>query len=85
MEQVKQEISILNTYKHNNIIKLIDIIENEEYIYVILEQGECDLYTYILNNNKLKEYQIKYIFKQMCLSISYLHSNHLHLSSNLLK
>jgi len=38
MELAKIEIDILRIFKHPNIIKLYDVFENENYIYIITEK-----------------------------------------------
>ena len=75
MNQVQQEIVFLQTYRHPNIIKLFDVVENNNYIYIILEYAECDLYSYVSKVGKLAEDQCRVIFSQICKAISFLHSN----------
>ena len=57
VQQVKSEIDILKIAKHPNIIKLYDVFENEQYIYIIMEYcAGRDLFFYIETRGfKLKE------------------------------
>jgi len=48
LELVRTEIEILKVCQHPNIIKLYDIFENVEYIYIIMEYcSGGDLFSYI--------------------------------------
>ena len=50
LELAQVEIDILKISQHPNIIKLYDIYENENYIYIIMEYcGGGDLYPTLLN------------------------------------
>jgi serine/threonine protein kinase len=60
---------------HPNIIKLIEIQENETLIGIVLEylpQGE--LFEYILSKQRLNESESKRLFTQLIIGIEYLHS-----------
>ena len=58
------EISIMKSLNHPNIVKLIDIVKCETNIYLIMEHCETDLENY-LKKNKLSEDKAIYIFKQI--------------------
>lgn len=50
--QQRREIEILKMCQHPNIIKLIDIFENADYYYIVLEYMEGkDLFDYLLKRN----------------------------------
>ena len=75
-ELIKTEMDILKICHHPNIIKLYDINENEDNIYLIMElcQGS-DLFTYIEKRNyKLKEARAKKIITQLLSAIDYLNN-----------
>ena len=56
MLRIKLEIKILKSSKHPNIIELYEIIETEEYIYLIMEYASGgELFDYIVSKNKLSE------------------------------
>ena len=70
------EINALKTLDHPNVIKLYEIYEDKEYIYLVqelLEGGE--LFEYIVNKEYLDEVQTARIFKQIISSILYCHKN----------
>ena len=76
MELAKVEIDILKIGQHPNIIKLYDVFENENYIYIIMEYcsgGDLlsyfEYYDYELPENKVCE-----IVHKLSMAIYYLHS-----------
>ena len=76
LELVKTEMDVLKICQHPNIIKLYDIHENEENIYLIMEycQGS-DLFTYIEKRGyKLNEKRACEIIHKLCAAVYYLHS-----------
>jgi len=62
--------------QHPNIVGLIDLFENSDYYYIVLEymQGK-DLFDYIqFRNFKLSEQRVKELSYQIGIAIKYLHS-----------
>ena len=74
------EISILKEINHPNIIKLIDVKENSNYIFIILEYCnggnlQSFLDKYVKENNKgLPEEIVQYLMKQIIEAFKYLHN-----------
>lgn len=67
---------MLKMSQHPNIVGLIDLFENSEYYYIVLEymQGG-DLFDYIQARNfQLTELRVKELAYQIGLAIRYLHS-----------
>ena len=59
--QQRREIDVLKMSQHPNIVGLIDLFENSDYYYIVLEymQGK-DLFDYIqFRNFKLSEARVK--------------------------
>ena len=75
MQQVKSEIDILKIAKHPNIIKLYDVFENEEFIFIITEYcSGGDLFSYIEKRDfKLTEERASEIIHQLCTAVFFLH------------
>ena len=71
MQQVKSEIDILKIAKHPNIIKLYDVFENEEFIFIITEYcSGGDLFSYIEKRDfKLTEERAAEIIHQLCTAV----------------
>lgn len=74
-KQVMQEINFLQQYRHPNIIRLIDKERTEEYIYLVLEIAESDLFSYLQRTGPLPEEQARFLFKQIVNAVSFLHSS----------
>ena len=76
LELAKVEIDILKIGQHPNIIKLYDIYENENYIYIIMEYCTGgDLLSYFEHYEyELKETKVCEIIHKLSMAIYYLHS-----------
>lgn len=74
-KQVLQEINFLQQYRHPHIIRLLDMERTDEYIYLVLESAESDLFTYLQRSGPLPETQARYLFRQIVDAVAYLHSN----------
>jgi len=76
LELVRTEIEILKICQHPNIIKLYDIFENLDYIYIIMEHcSGGDLFSYIEKRGfKLPEKQACTIIRKLCEALYYVHS-----------
>ena len=76
LELAKVEIDILKIGQHPNIIKLYDIYENENYIYIIMEYcSGGDLLSYFeYYEYQLKETKVCEIIHKLSMAIYFLHS-----------
>lgn len=73
--QVKREIKILKFINHQNIIKLYEVLDTTNDIFVIMELAEGgELYDYIQNND-ISESEAKFFFKQIISGVGYAHVN----------
>lgn len=63
------EVHLLETLDHPNIVKVLDVFENESYYQLVMEKLGCgmDLFEYIENEPKLDEPLTSYIFRQVAL------------------
>ena len=75
LEQIKTEIEILKIANHPHIIRLYDVFENIDYIYIIMEYcSGGDLFSYLENRNfKIPESRAADIVEQLATSIYFLH------------
>jgi serine/threonine protein kinase len=77
---IDREISILKDINHPNLVKLIEVKENTEYIYIIFEYcngGDLQSFLdkYVKENNKgLSEEIVQYLMKQLIDGFKYLHN-----------
>ena len=76
LELVRTEIEILKICQHPYIIKLYDIFENVDYIYIIMEYcQEGDLFSYLKQRDfQLKENKVVIIIYKLCKALYYVHS-----------
>ena len=76
LELAKVEIDILKIAQHPNIIKLYDVFENEQHIYIIMEYcSGGDLLSYFENHNYvLPESKVCEIIHKLSMAVYYLHS-----------
>ena len=74
--QQRREIEVLKMCQHPNIINLVDLFENVDYFYIILDymQG-ADLFDYLTEREfKLSENRVREISFQLAQGLKYLHS-----------
>ena len=76
IELVRTEIEILKICQHPNIIRLYDIFENIDYIYIIMEYcSGRDLFSYLKKRNfKINEENAAIIMNKICRAVFYFQS-----------
>ena len=75
LRRVKSEISLLKIVRHKNIIKLYEVIETPQKIYLIMEYCEGgELFDYIVKKQNLTERQSCFFFHEIIDALEYLHS-----------
>eukprot|EP00117_Sycon_ciliatum_P050612 scpid17025/ scgid35707/ PAS domain-containing serine/threonine-protein kinase len=74
---VPLEIVLLRRLEHPNIVKAIEVYENDEYYQMVMERHGhgMDLFEFIDQNPRMDEPLTSYIFRQIAQAIQYLHSN----------
>ncbi|KAA8534588.1 hypothetical protein F0562_032153 [Nyssa sinensis] len=72
-----REISILREMEHSNIVRLLDVVNNEGTVYLVLEYMDLDLSKFIKNHPQLAEnpHTVKTFLHQILSGLSYCHSN----------
>ncbi|XP_056149879.1 PAS domain-containing serine/threonine-protein kinase [Lampris incognitus] len=72
--RVSQEIAILTRVQHHNIVKVLEVFENESYFQMVMEKhGEgLDLFEFIDKQPRLDEPLASYIFRQLVAAVFYL-------------
>ena len=75
LELVKREIDVLKLCQHPNVIRLLDIFENQEYIYLIMEILHEDLYVYLEKRSfQVSEIRACSLIHSLATALFYLHS-----------
>jgi serine/threonine protein kinase len=74
IDRVVREIKILKEIDHPNFVKLYEIIENQERIYLIMEYASGgELFDYIVSKDRLTEKVACMFYSQILDGIEYLH------------
>ena len=74
MERLQREIRFLKLLNHPHIIKVFDIIETTESIYIVMEHAEGgELFDYIVTHKRVKEKDAKAFFRQIISAVDYCH------------
>ena len=65
--RVPLEISLLSTLDHPNIVQVLDVHENEEYLQLIMQRhgAGMDLFEFLDRRPKMDEPLASYIFRQV--------------------
>ena len=72
------EISILKKVRHKNIIKLYEIMETPQTIYLVMEYcNSGELFDFIVGKDKLSENQACSFYQEIIDALSYLHSQNI--------
>lgn len=75
IKRARREYCILGQMNHPNIIKLLDVIENQKMICMVMEYAPGgDLFDYIAKFQKLDQQEAWRIFKQLVTAVGYMHS-----------
>jgi serine/threonine-protein kinase Chk2 len=73
-QQIQSECSILQDLNHPCIIRVYDVYDTPNAVYIILELVEGgELFDRIVANGQFDELTSKFLFRQMCLGVKYLH------------
>ncbi|XP_017351746.1 PAS domain-containing serine/threonine-protein kinase isoform X2 [Ictalurus punctatus] len=72
--QVTQEVAILARLHHSNIVKVLEVFENENFFQMVMEKhGDgLDLFEFIDMQPRLDEPLASYIFRQLVSAVTYL-------------
>ena len=75
LKNLRQEMSILKTLNHENIILLIDAFETASDFVVVTEFAHGELFEVFQDDRQLPESEVQLIAQQLVKALDYLHSN----------
>jgi len=71
---LEREINILKSIKHENIIQIYDVYEDEKYVYLVLELAQHGELFDRIKEESLTEPQARKVMKQLFEALEYLHN-----------
>lgn len=73
--QQRKEIDVLKMCQHPNIVKLVDLFENIDHYYIVLEYMDGkDMFDYLKYRQfKITEDRAKELIYQIMMAVRYLH------------
>jgi len=78
IERFREEIFLMNKFDHQNILKLYETIEDDNYIYLILEYCENGDLKNFLNKRPMKEKNVRRFMKQIVSGLQYLNNKNVY-------
>lgn len=75
IQGLRQEIDILKTLRHKNIIEMLDAFETPSDFCVVTEFAQGELFEILESDTSLSEEVVQTIAKQLVGALNYLHSN----------
>lgn len=73
--KIYREITALKRLRHPNIVRLVEVLQNDKYIGIVLEYASGgELFDYILDHRYLKEPLASKLFAQLVSGVDYMHS-----------
>lgn len=72
---LRQEIEILRTLRHENIVLMLDYFETESEICVVTEFAQGELFDILEDDRSLPEEVVRSIARQLVQALHYLHSH----------
>ncbi|KAJ3274415.1 hypothetical protein HDV01_003019 [Terramyces sp. JEL0728] len=74
--RLQREIRFLKLLHHPHIVKVIDVVETQEYIYIVMEYAVGgELFDYIVANKRVKEKEARSFFRMVLSAVDYCHQN----------
>ncbi|CAH8485530.1 unnamed protein product [Schistosoma rodhaini] len=75
LKRLKREITIMKGTNHPNIVKLLEIIENEDVLCLVMEYASGgEIFDYLVANGKMCEKKARVKFRQLLSAMQYCHA-----------
>jgi 5'-AMP-activated protein kinase catalytic alpha subunit len=76
--KIVQEVKILRSLDHVNVIKILEVFENKKYVFIVTEfASNGDLLKYMRENGLVKEKMAKKLCTQILRGLEYCHSKNI--------
>ncbi|EER25996.1 kinase domain containing protein [Coccidioides posadasii C735 delta SOWgp] len=77
-DTLQQEIAMLKSVNHTNVLCLKDTFDESDGVYLVLELApEGELFNWIVSHQKLKEDETRHVFRQLFQGLKYLHDRNI--------
>lgn len=73
--RIRREIQIPKLFRHPHIVRLYEVIETENDIYLVMEYMEGELFDYIVDRGRLEEGEARKFFQQIIGGVEYCHKH----------
>ncbi|KAJ3206836.1 hypothetical protein HDU67_007904 [Dinochytrium kinnereticum] len=74
--RLQREIRFLKLLYHPHIVKVYDVIETDDFIYIVMEYAAGgELFDYIVANKRVKENEAREFFRMVLSAVDYCHKN----------
>ena len=78
LKKILNEKNLMKELENKNIIKILDYFEDKDFIFIVMEYvNGGNLYNLLKKRRKLSEKMAKFIYKQIVLSLKYIHSHNI--------
>ena len=75
MDKILYEINLMRKLNHQNITKILETFEDEQFYFIIMEYiNGGNLFSFVKKRRKLSEKMARYLFRQIILGIQHIHS-----------
>ena len=76
IKAIEDEVKVLSTLDHPNIVKLIEVFQDDDYIYIVMEyiKGQT-LSEWVKNEKMFSESDVAHVMHQLVSTVNYCHSN----------
>jgi len=76
LKMVEREVKIMKLLKHSHIIKLIEVIDVQAYLFIVMEWASGgEVMDFIGTHGRFKEDVARTIFRQVVSAIDYCHAS----------
>ncbi|XP_033126651.1 MAP/microtubule affinity-regulating kinase 3-like isoform X3 [Anneissia japonica] len=77
LQKVYREVRIMKLLDHPNIVKIFEVIETEEKLYLIIEYASGgEVFDYLVAHGRMKEKEARAKFRQIVSAVQYCHQKH---------
>ncbi|KJH43325.1 kinase domain protein [Dictyocaulus viviparus] len=78
LQKLFREVKIMKQLDHPNIVKLYQVMENDQTLYLVLEYASGgEVFDYLVAHGRMKEKEARVKFRQIVSAVQYLHSKNI--------